>query len=494
MANFRVHIEPFEPTKCTWSRWVERLETAFELMEASEASKQKLLMHYMGQETYNVLCDKLAPIKPSEKSYAEIETLMKEHFEPQPLEIVENFKFHLRKQQDNEKVSEFMVALRRLSIHCHFGNYLETALRNQFVFGIRNVKIQNRLLEMKDLTLRRAEEIAVAMELSERGGAEMHPSDIVAVNLIKERTKKRPSGWHKKAERGSSSSDSEGSDRGAKAKGPECYRCGGTSHWANKCHYRKAVCNRCQSIGHLARVCQKASAPSSATNNITTISDLANITEIMCRRASTYMEKIVINVELNNRSVSFELDTGAPVTIMGLGDAKQLFANHRVFPADRRLNSYCGKEIHVFGYVWVKLTNNAMSRRLKLYVVESKRPPLLGREWLAHMHLNWQEVFGNKSVTAIGSLGKVDVSDTKWRNTFKRKIMVRNERNAEWHDKSAKDDSVSETVPQRVKEKGDMNYLWHRRRISTGNSPSSIDRHRTQYRVEKRSAVEVFVK
>lgn len=58
--NHRVEIEAFDPSKCTWSRWVERLETAFELLGATEESKQKLL-HYMGQQTYNVLCDKLAP-------------------------------------------------------------------------------------------------------------------------------------------------------------------------------------------------------------------------------------------------------------------------------------------------------------------------------------------------------------------------------------------------------------------------------------------------
>lgn len=142
MLQTNVKVEPFDPANSTWSRWVERLEMAFDIMQTTNENKQKFLLHYICMDSYNVLCDKLAPEKPQTKTYAEIETLLKTHYEPAPLEIVENYKFLLRKQADGEKVADFVVALRRLSIHCNFGAYLETALRNQLVFGLRQQKVQ----------------------------------------------------------------------------------------------------------------------------------------------------------------------------------------------------------------------------------------------------------------------------------------------------------------------------------------------------------------
>lgn len=47
-------------------------------------------------------------------------------------------------------------------------------MRNQFVFGLRNQKIQSRLLEKKYLTLDGAVNAATAYECVERGGVELH--------------------------------------------------------------------------------------------------------------------------------------------------------------------------------------------------------------------------------------------------------------------------------------------------------------------------------
>lgn len=49
---------------------------------------------------------------------------------------------------------------------CNFGNFLSMALRNQFVCGLANDKIKNRLLETSQLTMERATEIALSMEAS----------------------------------------------------------------------------------------------------------------------------------------------------------------------------------------------------------------------------------------------------------------------------------------------------------------------------------------
>lgn len=402
--NSTLDIEAYDSTKSRWSRWVERLEMALEIIGAAANKRKVMLLHYMGQEAYNVLCDKIAPHKPTDKTYEEIVKSMKEYYEPEPLEIVENYRFHLRKQKEGESVNEFVVALRKLSIHCNFGEYLDTALRNQFVFGIRTPKIQNRLLEAKSLTLTKAIDTATAMELSERGGIELHKEGPGSVNLITHRQRKPP----KKASPPSSNKFVEKSTEGrAKAASPgtKCYRCGLENHLANKCRYRKAVCSRCQVVGHLRRVCMKKEGSSTNAIIAEVVDDLYNLD------GSPTNDKFVINLDVNQIPIPFELDTGAPVTIMNRADATRYLGNLQLQPTDRRLSSYCGTEIAVHGQMEVKVSSGRDEKRLKLYVVESTKPPLLGRDWLRCLKLNWPEIISARE--AVHSIQAPDNTPTQ---------------------------------------------------------------------------------
>ena len=54
--------------------------------------------------------------------------------------------------------------LRRLSIHCEFGDYLEQALRDRLVCGLLSQSTQKKLLAEADLTLAQALSIAQGTE------------------------------------------------------------------------------------------------------------------------------------------------------------------------------------------------------------------------------------------------------------------------------------------------------------------------------------------
>lgn len=105
-------IEPFDAKSAKWSRWIDRFSIAVSLMTGGDAKKKELLITYMGSEAYDTLCDKLSPEKPLDKSFEEITKTLKDFFEPEKNEILENYRFHLRKQKENETVNEFLVAFR----------------------------------------------------------------------------------------------------------------------------------------------------------------------------------------------------------------------------------------------------------------------------------------------------------------------------------------------------------------------------------------------
>lgn len=134
-------FEPFNPAATKFDRWVKRLEVSFRIFKVAEADKRDFLLHFMGGVTYDVLCNKLNAVVPETQTYDQIVALLKDHYSPAPLEILENFKFKSRKQQENESLQDYVTDLEKLALTCNFGNHLENAIRNQFVFGIRNRSI-----------------------------------------------------------------------------------------------------------------------------------------------------------------------------------------------------------------------------------------------------------------------------------------------------------------------------------------------------------------
>lgn len=255
-------FEPFNPTTSKFDRWLDRLQISFRIYHVREAEKRDFLLHYMGGPTYDVLCNKLKSAEPHTKTYDEIVTLLKEHFSPTPLEILENFKFASRKQLEHESLQDYMLDLEKLAQTCNFGDHLDKALRNQFVFGIRNRVIQSRLLEVRELTLTKAKEIAFGMEMSHRGTDEIHSSrsktEVQHIEHGKNKTKKNVQPSNKRNSRQASTNDGQNK---------RCYRCGDPSHLADQCKHKTTVCKHCKKIGHLERMCLAKTKKEKVTND-----------------------------------------------------------------------------------------------------------------------------------------------------------------------------------------------------------------------------------
>ena len=105
--------------------------------------------------------------------------MLKEHYNPAPLEITESFHFGMHVRKEGKSIAEFTLAMKKLSIHCNFGVYLNTALCDRFVCGLNHEKIQNRLLNTADLTFERACDMAQAMEMAEQQAKEFVPGSTV---------------------------------------------------------------------------------------------------------------------------------------------------------------------------------------------------------------------------------------------------------------------------------------------------------------------------
>ena len=163
------HVGEFNSDSENWTLYCERLEQYYTANEITDATKQRaIFLSVCGAATYQLIRSLVAPKMPTDSSFAELVKLVADHNTPLPSEIVQRFNFNTRSQKDGEKVAAFVANLRQLSEHCAYGDTLEDMLRDRIVCGIRDTRLQRRLLAETALTFKKAFELAQASELADK--------------------------------------------------------------------------------------------------------------------------------------------------------------------------------------------------------------------------------------------------------------------------------------------------------------------------------------
>ncbi|XDV20801.1 hypothetical protein PO909_026043 [Leuciscus waleckii] len=377
-------LSAFDVKEQTWEEYCEILEQFFEANGIDDGEKQRaILISVVGPATYKLIRNLVSPDKPRSKTYGQLKTLMKEHFNPKPSEIVQRYKFDSRSRQPAETVSAYVAELRRLAHDCNYGVTMEQMLRDRLVCGINDDRIQRRLLSETDLTFERAFKIAVAAEAANKNVQDLHKAPLVACNSMRtEGTLKKEGEWKKRDK--------------------ECYRCHGKQHSAAECKFKDAKCHCCGKVGHIAKACRnrnkEGARPSEKrayraektyraerrTYAKAFISEEEAFT-LNCMETETSIQRIKpfeVTMEVNKKAVPFEIDTGCSVSIMNEMKFNEMW-NEKQRPQIRQtkllLKSYTGEKIKVVGVAKVEINYEQQVKTLPLVVVKGTGPSLLGR-------------------------------------------------------------------------------------------------------------------
>lgn len=384
-----------------------RLDNYFALNKVTDEDfKRRLLMNVIGATASTKVMKSLLPKVFTEVTYDEIVTHCKKLFIGERNSIVEHYKFSSRSQHDGETLSDYAVELQAIAEHCEFGVFLDTALRDRFVAGIRNTKIKQVLLSLDSKTkFEKTVATAVKEALVHKEATNMRVNDetSTSVNAMRANYKKRGRSKTRHEER---SSGDRRNDRSESKK-----RCVNLS---------KVKCFNCQQLGHYSRDCDKPrkddkrsrSKSRGPTENRTNsiqdkfgrlaMQDDSNSDQEFINHVSSFLGNEInrigtalVNIDVDSTKLMMEIDTGSCVTVCAEEDFIKYFGSKKLEKASLPLTVVSGESLVVKGMVRVKVRAHGTRYNLYLHVIESRKrfTPLMGRDWLDKVYPAWRKAF-----------------------------------------------------------------------------------------------------
>lgn len=403
------HISEFslesDDLKTSWDEYCERLTQYFianglDGDGENEANRQRaIFLSSIGADTYSLVKTLCQPQKPEQKSLAELQKTVKDHLSPAPIIIAERYVFYNRRQQNSESAAQFMKELKRLASTCDFhADYRDDVIRDMFVIGLHDRDTQRKLLSKENLTLITAFQTAQA---SERAKSQV---EVIAAEVHKTTFKVR-----------SQSSDHKSSTSTGKKSIRPCFGCGSLDHWKADCpqvkgrskgkqKYKKA------SLG-INKVDEGEHGESDSDGECqTSATNVVRLGKVEAIKAVKRVPEYMVDVCIGGKVVSMELDTGASVSLISHDMCRSLWPQTKLKRTDIVLTTITGQPINVAGKCSVDVVyQGQLYPNLCLFVVESAGAPLLGRDWLSKIQLDWA---GVKSLYSQGSV-KQQVSELK---------------------------------------------------------------------------------
>ena len=234
-------LDQFHTGQDDWESYEERLQQYFVANDVKDAEKQRaILLSTCGQSTYKVIRNLVAPTKPGECEYKTILEHLRRYYSPKPSIIVQRCKFNTQYRQQGESIAKFVAELRHIAQFCGYDAALEEMLRDRLVCGVNDPRIQKRLLPETELTLKKAFELAQAIEMAEKD-----TRDLVAAQGQNTVNQVRKSGATRHV---------------------NCYCCK-RQHDPATCKFKEAKCHGCGKIGHILKACMNKKQPTQPATN-----------------------------------------------------------------------------------------------------------------------------------------------------------------------------------------------------------------------------------
>lgn len=313
-----------------------------------------------------------------------------EHCEPLKNIPMESHKFHSLRQKEGQTIADFVTELREQAAKCEFTcqckkSYMDREIRDRLITGVADVKLRNRLLDQKDVTLVSVLQMCQNYEATREGSKELDKSVVSCVQTEETKEVCTVSGQERR-----------------------CFSCGfAPFNNAHKelCPAKNIICRGCNEKGHYQRTCRKNRKPTVAGRKVRAITQLSGTFMVNGVKSKKWIRKY----NVNGRVIPFKVDTGAEVNCIPISFVQKNIRRTRV-----RLIDYNNNPIKTLGEVQLNCMDEKtrVNHRAMFIVVDDLLEPILG--------LNTAEEFGLIRTAEINSIaeGSKDSFLTKYSEVF----------------------------------------------------------------------------
>ena len=381
-------VSEFDPEKEEWVNYKKRLDIWMNANKIEDVDKVNVFLAKVGPVAFEVLVNLTSLDSVDTKSYDELTALCEKHYKVVRTTEGERVKFRNTRQKPGQSVTDFQLELRKNVRYCGYADPKE-AMKETFLTNMGNKFVKAKVMqdcEGKDFETCVAKALQVEKIFQEtKTYLEDSKPQPQAVNHV-----------HRKQQRSAQ----------------KCHRCTG-DHDSKTCRYKDDKCHVCGKQGHISRACwnaNKSSKPRSKqpsqprrkgrfkkkTHFVEEDGDEDSLYSVYATGVSPN-SPIKVQLEINGKKVDFLVDTGANVSIIPVGLYQGKLAAVPLRRSNLRLKSYSGDLIPVIGEMDANVTYEGKTYQLPLVVAKGENVPLLGRNWLTHIKLNWSQIFAASS-------------------------------------------------------------------------------------------------
>ena len=342
---------PYTPGS-SFKYWLMIFETYLKIRQVTdEALKVQLLICEIGGVAYEALEGLLRGERADSRSYADLVSILTNHYTPKLLTLGERFKLLSLVQKEGQSLADFYGALAHAARTCEFKSVKEVEdcmITMAFLKGLRNESTRVRLLEKEGSRSAELLSSAQAFEVAQGHGLATALQPVgVTVKAVKTKTESRA---------------------------VTCFVCGKHGHVARKCPERKM-----SKKTHMVNVCDSDDDESTYRNTYKVMTSSLQV-------VSPYVKEILVE----GMGIPFEIDTGSPCTVITEQTWKKL--NRPPLRAARdKLRGYTGEEIPVLGTCDVTVQLGRRKTVMQVQVAKKSSinvPQLCGRDMIHGLGLD----------------------------------------------------------------------------------------------------------
>ena len=366
-----------------WKSFKTHVEFMFKgpLKDKPEEEQCAYLMIWVGSKgreifaTWNMDEDKA-------KQLSELYPKFAEYVAPKSNKVFARYKFQCRYQQDSETAEQFITDLKVLVKDCGYEKSDEM-VRDRIVCGTKHPKVKSKLLsEGSDLTLERAIDIARSHEINQKQLSSMNSKEDPNINIIrKQKTLKQKSEPSHQAARPKQEFKS--------VKPKSCPRCGYNHTTQQKCPAIGKNCKKCHRKDHFARMCltkhrdmkiHQLQGTDSSDDDYDF--NALYVGTINCaphgkRKKRLNNDSFVEKLQIYDKEIDFQLDTGAKCNVLSKSDFKKLKISAPLQKSDTALRSYSGHRIEPEGMITLPLEWKDNNQNVLFYIVDTQSQSVL---------------------------------------------------------------------------------------------------------------------